>query len=170
MEISYSKRIWKLQNFIPKHPFFFTLETVLKMIYVQSKVYAQEWLNMHQKRWRKLKPIWIDYEQLITDCFDCIFYIHKQFSLFDTNTNVLTGFMISVFLAATAPRVRSAWNLTGTSVRNELRFFLLFGKKCYFIEMLNFLINKLFRNVFQTSRVIGLTTILHAKLQYLKSI
>ena len=42
--------------------------------------------------------IWIDYEQLIMDdCFDCIYiYIHEQFSLFDTNTNVLTGFMISL--------------------------------------------------------------------------
>ena len=37
----------------------------------------------------------IGYEQLIMDCFDCI-YIHEQFSLFDTNTNVLTGFMISL--------------------------------------------------------------------------
>ena len=31
MQISYSKRILKVQNFLPKHPFFFTLETVLKM-------------------------------------------------------------------------------------------------------------------------------------------
>ena len=31
MQISYSKRILKVQNFLSKHPFFFTLETVLKM-------------------------------------------------------------------------------------------------------------------------------------------
>ena len=29
--MSYSKRILKVQNFLPKHPFFFTLETVLKV-------------------------------------------------------------------------------------------------------------------------------------------
>ena len=31
MEIPYSKRILKLQNVLPRHPFFFTLEIVLKM-------------------------------------------------------------------------------------------------------------------------------------------
>ena len=41
------------------------------------------------KRWRILKLIWIDYE-----LFWLHFYIDKQFSLFDTNTNVLTGFTI----------------------------------------------------------------------------
>ena len=29
--------------------------------------------NMHQNMWRKLRLIWIDYEQLIMDCFHCIF-------------------------------------------------------------------------------------------------
>ena len=58
--------------------------------------------------------------------------------------------MISLFLAAPALRVRRASNLMGTSVRDGLRFFLLFGKKYYFIEKLTFLIDNLFRNVFQT--------------------
>ena len=30
MKISYSKKIWKLQSFLPKDPFLFTLETALK--------------------------------------------------------------------------------------------------------------------------------------------
>ena len=30
-------------------------------------------------------------------------HIHKQFSLFHTNTNVLTGFMISLFFTAPTP-------------------------------------------------------------------
>ena len=53
----------------------------------------------------------------------------------------------------------------GISVRNWLRFFLLFGKEYYFIEKLSFLINNLFGNVFQTSGVKSLITLLYAKLQ-----
>ena len=71
-------------------------------------------------------------------------YIHEQFSLFDSNTNFLTGFMISLFLAATAQRVRRAWDLMILSAQNGLRFFLLFGKKYFFIQNLSFLINNVF--------------------------
>ena len=53
----------------------------------------------------------------------------------------------------------------GISVRNWLRFFLLFGKEYCFIEKLSFLINNLFGNVFQTSGVKSFTTLLYAKLQ-----
>ena len=81
-------------------------------------------------------------------------YVQGRFSLFDTN--VLTGSMISLFAAAPAPKVRRERNLMGISVRNGLRFFLLFGKKYYFMQKLSFLINNLFGNVFQTSGVIGL--------------
>ena len=77
-----------------------------------------------------------------------VYIIHGRFSQFDAN--ILTGFMISLFLAAPALRVRRAWNLMGTSVRDGLRFFLLFGKTYYFIEKLTCLIDNLFRNVFQT--------------------
>ena len=64
------------------------------------------------------------------------------------DTNVLTGFIIFLFLAAPVPRVRRAWNLMGTSVRNGLRFFLLLWKKYYFMLKLSFLINNLFGNDF----------------------
>ena len=37
MYISYSKRISEMQNFLPKYPFFFTLETVLKMANEKNK-------------------------------------------------------------------------------------------------------------------------------------
>ena len=113
---------------------------------------------MHPKSWRKLKLIWIDYEQLIMDCFDCMFYgiiyceFKGQFSLY--GTNVLNSFMIFLFLAARPPRVRGAWNLLGTSVRNGLRFFLFLERKYYFIQKLSFLINHRFGNVFQFSWVI----------------
>ena len=62
-------------------------------------------------------------------------YIHEQFSLFDTNTYALTVFMISLFLAAPAPRVQRTWNLIETSVRNGLMFFILFGKKLFYTEV-----------------------------------
>ena len=39
--------------------------------------------------------------------------------------------MVSVFLAAPAPRVQKATNLMGTSVPIGLRLFLLFGKRYY---------------------------------------
>ena len=90
-----------------------------------------------------LNWLWIiDYGLLIVNI------MRGQFSWFDANA--LTGFMISAFLAARAPRVRRARNLMGKSVRNGLTFFLLFRKKYYFIQKLSFLINNLFGNVFQT--------------------
>ena len=65
-------------------------------------------------------------------------------SLFDTN--VPTGFMISIFLAAPAPGKRRARNLMKTSVGNGQRFFLFFGKTYYFVQKLSFLINPFVTN------------------------
>ena len=45
----------------------------------------------------------MDFEQLIMDCFDHIYL--STSNLFDTNINVLTDFMISIFIAAPAARV-----------------------------------------------------------------
>ena len=101
------------------------------------------------------------------DCFDYTFYgifyyrLNGGFSLSDTN--VLTRFMISLFLAIPAARARRARNLMGKSIQNGLTFFLLFGKKYYFIQMFRFLINNLFRNIFQTLGVIGVITLLHVR-------
>ena len=89
------------------------------------------------------------------DCFDCI--VKSTFSLFDTN--VLTGFVISLLVALPAPSIRKARKLIGKSVQNGLRFFLLFWKKYFFTQKLNFLINNLFRNVFRTSVVIDIITL-----------
>ena len=52
---------------------------------------------------------------VIVGCTDDLSYLIPIFS----------GFMISLLLAAPAPRVRRARNLIGTLVRNGLRFFLL---------------------------------------------
>ena len=102
--------------------------------------------------------LWIDYEQLIMDCFDCIFISTEDLALF--YINFLTGLMISVFLAAPAQRVRRTWNLMEKSVQNELKFFILLWKKYYFIQKLKFsYFNNLFGNVFQTSGVISVITL-----------
>ena len=58
--------------------------------------------------------------------FSLYIYVHGQFSSF--YTNALAGFMISLCLAAPAPRVRRGSNLTEASVPDWLRFFLLFAK------------------------------------------
>ena len=71
-----------------------------------------------------------------------------------------------LFVAAPALSVRRTWNLMGTSVRNGQQLFILFRRKYYFIQKLKFsYYNNIFRNVFQTSGVIGLITLLYAKLQ-----
>ena len=54
---------------------------------------------MQQNRWRKLKLILIDYEQLNWLWIVLVVYLYPRTilpSLFDTNTNVLTVFMISL--------------------------------------------------------------------------
>ena len=103
------------------------------------------------------------------DSFDYIFipsddlaYLIPIFSLF--YTNAFTGSMVFLYLVAPASRVLRAWNLMGTWVRNGLWFFLLFWKNYYFIQKLSFLISIIFENVFQTSGVMGLITLLYAKL------
>ena len=127
----------------------------------------QEKLNMHKKLAKaevNLNWLWtFDY-----GFFWLYIYIHGQFSLFGTSG--LTGFMISLFLEAPAPREERTWNLMGASVRNGLVFFLLFWKKYYFIQKLGFLINSHFGNVFPTSGVIALITLLYVKLRCYKSI
>ena len=102
------------------------------------------------------------------DYSDSIFYgmfhcrLYGQFSLSDTY--VLIGFMISRFLTATASRVQKARDLMRTSVE-WAKFLSFVWEKYYFIRKLSFLINSLFGNAFQISRVIGLLTLLYRKLR-----
>ena len=53
-------------------------------------------------------------------------HIQGWFSLLDTNS--LTDFMVSLYLAGPVQRVQRAWNLIEISVGSGLRFFVLFGK------------------------------------------
>ena len=77
---------------------------------------------MHPRKWQKLKLIWIEaFELTITIDYGLFwFYIYID------------------SIAAPILRVRRAWNLTGTSVQNGQKFFILFGKKYYFIQKLKF--------------------------------
>ena len=76
------------------------------------------------------------------DCFDSIFYgifyckLYECFSLSDTN--VLIGLMISLFIAVPALRVRRTINVMGTAVQNGRRFFLLLGKKVLLYSKVKF--------------------------------
>ena len=94
---------------------------------------------MNQRRWWKLNLIWIEYEQLIMNCFDCI---HGRFNLF--NTNVLTSFMISLFLAASKSAKSRKPN---GSISKEWLKILSFV--C--IQKLNFLINNIWDETFDDS-------------------
>ena len=78
--------------------------------------------------------------------------------------------MISLFLGAPASRVRRARDLMGTSIQNGLRFFILFGKKYFFIQKLSFIINIPFENVFQTFKVNRLNNATVCETLMLKSI
>ena len=93
------------------------------------------------------------------DYFDCIFI-----STEDLAYCFLTGFISSISCSTCSKR-----NLMGTSVRNGQEFFILFGRRYYFIQQLKFpYYNNIFGNDFQTSGVIDLITLLYARLRYYK--
>ena len=101
------------------------------------------------------------------DCFDCIFISTEDLAYFISIFSLVSWFVL--FLAAPALRVRTAWNLMGTSVRNGQQFFIFFGRKYYFMQKLKFsYYNNIFGNVFQSSGVIGQITLLYAKLRCYK--
>ena len=108
---------------------------------------------------------------LIIDSFGCVFISAKDLAQPIWCQYQCSHCFHDFSTATPAPRVRRAWNLMGTSVRNGRRFFLLFGKKNYFIEKLYiFLLITFFGNVFQSSRIIGLIMLLYVKLRCQKSI
>ena len=82
----------------------------------------------------------------------------------------LTGFMISLFLVAPAPRVRRASDLMGISVRNGLKFSLLYGKKYFLIQKSSFRINNLFKGVFSNFKSYRLNNTTVCETPMLKSI
>ena len=131
-----------MQNFLPKYPFSFTLETFLKwrrkqgdVESISARVTKHASKKVAKAEFNLNYSLWIDYEQLIIDCFDCIFISTEDLAYF---TSIFSVFIISLFLAAPALRVRREWNLMEISVQNEQKFFTLFGGKCYFIQKLRF--------------------------------
>ena len=122
---------------------------------------------MHSRRWQKLNLIWIAASELtITNYYGLFWFISTEdLAYFISIFSLVSWFVL--FLAAPALRVRKAWNLMGTSVRNGQQFFILFGRKYYFIQKLKFFhYNNISGNVIQTSGVIDLITLLYAKLRF----
>ena len=107
-----------------------------------------------------VKLIWIDYMNNWTDygLFWLYIYIHEQFSL----VYLMPVPMISLFSwLQHLLQVRRAWNLMGISVRPFAKVLsFVWEKLLFYREVTCFLINNLFGKVFQTSRVIGLITLL----------
>ena len=109
----------------------------------------------------KAEVIWIDHEQLNWLCIVLIAYLYPrtiQPNLFDTNTNVLTVFMTSLLqhLCESTKSMKPNGNI---STEWAKVLFFVWEKLLFYREVICFVINNL-GNVFQTSRVIGLITIL----------
>ena len=75
---------------------------------------------------------WIDY-----GLFWLYKNIHERYSLAYLMPIPVFSLFSWFLYCNTPPSVRKAWNLTGTSLRNGRRFFILFIKNYYFIEKLH---------------------------------
>ena len=74
--------------------------------------------------------------------------------------------MICSISSSTCSKSTNSMKRDGNIVRNGQQLFILFGRKYYFIQKLKFsCYNNIFGNVFQTLGVIGLITLLYAKLR-----
>ena len=131
-----------MKNFLLKHLFWIILETVLKIAKETNKgdvecICAKKTKHASKKVAKPEANLnWLWTIELIMYCFDCI-----SISTNDLAEPIWYQYQCShcfhdFSVAAPGPRVRRAWNLMGTSVRNGRRFFLSFGKKNYFIEKL----------------------------------
>ena len=94
--LSYSKRILKFQNYLQKTSFFLYFRRRPKNGKGDVETICARVTKPASKKVAKaevdLNSLWtIDYE-----LFWLYIYIHEQFSLFDTSTNVLTVFLISL--------------------------------------------------------------------------
>ena len=88
-------------------------------------------------------------KQLIMDCFDCI--------SISTSNSLAYLIPIPMFsLVPTAQKVRRAWDLMGTSVRNRPRFLSFVWQKVVFYTEVKFSDHNIFGTVFQTLRATGL--------------
>ena len=107
------------------------------------------------------------------DCFNCIFYgifhciLNGRFSLPDTN--VLTRFIVSLFpWLCFLQHLHQEYDGHKTLCKHQYgmgkSFLFCLGKSTIYIQKLRFsYYNNLFGNVFQTSGVIGLITLLYVR-------
>ena len=114
-----AQKKWKSTELLTIHPFFFTLEIDLKTAKKTKKGDVESICARVTKHTSKAEVHHISKAEVNLDwpwkidygLFWLHTYIHGWFSLFDTN--VLTGFMVSLLTAAPAPRKWRAWNLMG---------------------------------------------------------
>ena len=71
------KKDFKIAELLTKTSFFLYFRDCPKNAEGNKQMRRRKYMSKsnqtHQKRWWKLKLIWINYEQLTMDCFDCIF-------------------------------------------------------------------------------------------------
>ena len=94
------------------------------------------------------------------DYFDCMFMSTNDLA----NTNVLTVFVISL-LQHLSKSTKSMKPNGSISKKWAKVLSIVYEKLLFYREVICFLINNLFGNVFQTSRVIGLIMLLYVKLR-----
>ena len=113
-------------------------------------------LNINKTSIKKRGENWSESELIMNNWIIIILIVYMD------DLTYLIPILYSLCLAEPIPRVRGAWNLMGSSIRNGLRFFLLFEKKYHLIQKLSLLINRLLGKVFLTSGAMGLMTLLNS--------
>ena len=117
---------------------------------------------------KKVKLIWIAASELTITIdyglFWLYIYIHGRCRLF--YISFLTGFMICSIYCSTCSKSTKSMKPNGNISTKWSTVLYFVWEKCYFIEKLKFFhYNNIFGNVFQTSGVIDLITLLYAKLR-----
>ena len=112
MKISISKKDLKIAELLTKTYFLFYFRDRAIKGYIEiNKRDIESMCTRVRHASKKVLKAGINLNWLWTINYGLLWlytYILERFSLFDTSTNVLTGFMISLFLAAPALRVRRA--------------------------------------------------------------
>ena len=97
--------------------------------------------NMHQNMWRKLRLIWIDYEQLIMDFFHCILKSTDNLAHLIPVLWLVSWFLC--FFCSICSKSMKSMKSYG-NISTGFAKVLLFVKNYYFKQKLSFLINTLF--------------------------
>ena len=161
-----------MKNFFPKHTFSFTLEIVLKMEketnYGEQKSICAKVTKHASKKVAKaevnlnwLINNWIEY-----GLFWLHIYIHERFSLAYLKPipmfSLFSWFLYCSTCSKSTKSMKPNRNIS-TEWAKVLSF--VWEKVLFYREVICFLFNNLFGNVFQTSRGIGLIKLHYVKLE-----